>query len=52
MTDRECDGFSKFAALFSVIENVVVKKTPPSTTAKNGIFMEFFVRSDVAVLRL
>jgi hypothetical protein len=37
---------SKFAALFSVIENVVVKKTPPSTTAKNGIFMEFFVRSD------
>ena len=52
MTDRERGGFSKFAALFSVIENVVVKITPPSTTIKNGIFMEFFMRSDVAVLRL
>jgi hypothetical protein len=25
--------------------------TPPSTAVKNGIFMEFFMRSDVAVLR-
>jgi len=30
---------------------ILVKLTPPSTTTKNGIFMEFFVRSDVAVLR-
>ena len=26
-------------------------QTPPSTATKNGVFTEFFVRSDVAVLR-
>lgn len=28
-----------------------VWETPPSTAAKNGVFTEFFVRSEVAVLR-
>ena len=29
----------------------LLRKTPPSTAVKNGIFMEFFMRSEVAVLR-
>jgi hypothetical protein len=42
ITERKCDGFSKFAALFSVIENIVVKLTPQKHQNKKWNFYGFF----------